>query len=96
MVRFLKGMLEGLGLFQPLQSRVVQNCCKQMHPTWERLETRTLAIEPGRVVVAVFYEEHNVISFPKQYQLYAVSNDCRNVEELPTDPDSPYWIFGRK
>jgi hypothetical protein len=96
MITLLQGIFEQLGLYRPAHIKAVRSYFRQKHPTWRVLETRTLARETGRFVVAVFYEEPNLVSFPPPYQLFAVSIDSLEVEELPTDPDSPYWLFGRK
>lgn len=96
MINFLKNILEELGLYLPKHSKAALVYFRKCHPNWKSVETRTMAREDNRYVVAVFYEMPNLVAFPMEYQLIAVSLDCRRIEELPTNPDSPYWIFGRK
>ena len=92
----LADFLEGLGLYLPPHSRAAQAYARRAHRSWKVVGTRTLARERGRHVIAVFYEEPRVISRPVSYRLYGVSNDLARVQELPTGPDRPYWIHGRK
>ncbi len=80
----------------PPHARRAAVALRHRHPGWKVVDTRTRARESDRFVVAVFYEELGSISFPTQYLLYAVPRDGGEPTELPTDPDSPYWIRGRK
>jgi len=96
MFNFFKTILERLGLYQPLHCKVARRYCSELHPAWRIIETRTLAIERGQFIVAVFYKNPGIVSRPLPYQIYRVSHDCNEVTELPTDPESPYWILGRK
>jgi hypothetical protein len=50
----------------------------------------------NREVIAVFFKQPNVVSFPPQYKLFAVAPDGRHAEELSYNSESPYWIRGRK
>ena len=65
-------------------------------PSWVIRDTRVVKREATRCVVAVFYKEPRIITRPTRYKLFGVSNDSLVAEELPCDPDSPYWIRGRK
>ncbi len=54
------------------------------------------ADEKERFVYAVFYEEPNIISYPADYKIVAVSKNGGNISELELPPTSPYWIKGKK
>ncbi len=58
--------------------------------------TSIRATEETRFVIAVFYQEHETVKKPSPYALFAVSTSKWEVEELPCNPQSPFWIRGRK
>jgi hypothetical protein len=77
--------------------RAARQALKNAHPDWIVTGGCThRAIEAGRIVVAIFYQDSKLRSRPLPYQLFGVSRDCTGVEESATDPSSPYWINGRK
>ena len=70
---------------------------RRLHPNWHVYSVRPFAhraVEPARVVVAVFYREPDVITEPPPYLLVAVSHDRARCEIIPDE--LPYKILGRK
>jgi hypothetical protein len=59
------------------------------------LGTKLIRKETQRSIVAVFYEEPGIVVRPSRYKLFAVANDLSQVEALPVEPRSPYWVRGR-
>lgn len=96
MNKLIERILEELGLYRPMHSRIAIQSFSTSHPEWRVTGTKTLAREPHRFVVAIFYKEPINVSFPPSYLMYAVARDYSSVEELPDDPDSPYALRGRK
>jgi hypothetical protein len=77
------------------EARAAKAYVTARYPRYGVNEVRVLATEPERTVIAVFYEEPDVLSKPLPYVICAVKHDL-SVSELPTDAESPYWIRGRK
>ena len=75
--------------------RAAREAIRERHPNWRVSDVSHRASEGHRDVVAVYYTQPPVISFPAPYLLVAVSRDG-TIEELPDDIESPYAIRGRK
>jgi hypothetical protein len=95
-VYYLLAWLEECGLYQPAHTQQVLAAFAQSYPNWKVLKTRTLAVETSKVIVAVFCEEPNLVTFPSQIKTFLVERASQGVEEIKIDPTSPYWIHGRK
>lgn len=89
-------LLEFLGLHEPQHCNVVRTVFSQREPTMQVVGTKLLKREENRCIVAIFFQEPNKRVKPARYKLFSVSNDTSTIEELPCDPNSPYWIRGRK
>src|SRR5438132_7796812 len=89
-------LLQFLGLNDAPACRVAREAFGRLRPTWVNCGARVIKREVGRRVVAVFYQEPDVLVRPRRYKLFSVSNDLSSVEELPCNPNSPYWIKGRR
>jgi hypothetical protein len=71
---------------------------RSLHPDWDVFTglASLRADEAQRYVVAVFYSAPNVRVKPPRYVLVAMDRAHNFIELLPVDPDSPYFIRGRK
>ena len=71
---------------------------RSLHPDWDVFAglASLRADEHNRYVVAVFYSAPNVRVKPPRYVLVALDRAHNFLELLPVDPDSPYFIRGRK
>lgn len=69
---------------------------QEQHPDWEVNEALLRADEPERWVFAVFYEMPVQRTRPSPYQLVIVDKKTNEFGEVEPEPDSPYWIRGRK
>jgi hypothetical protein len=88
-------LLQLIGLIDTPPGKVARLQFQEEYPEYKIAETRIRAAESNRFVVAVFYTTPYPVR-PIPYKLYAVNRDLREVEELPCNPDSPYWIRGRR
>ena len=71
---------------------------RSLHPDWNVFTSmRSIrADENDRYVVAVFYSSPDVLVKPPRYVLVALGRAYDFIELLPVDPQSPYFIRGRK
>ena len=79
--------------------RSAREAVQALHPDWRVWTTLThshRASEPDREVVAIFYQQPNIVTEPPPYVLVAVSRDCFHCEMLTEDSESRYHIHGRK
>jgi acyl carrier protein len=70
------------------------------YPTLVYEGTSVRAREQDRFVVAVFYRDPGIRTKPCPYKIFRVSSDMEhameNAEELDCNPESLYWIHGRR
>jgi hypothetical protein len=88
--------LQLLGFDDPPACKATREALRRLQASWIVSETRIIANEGARCVIAVFYDAPGISVKPPRYKLFAVSTDLKTIEELPVTPDSPYWIKGRK
>ena len=71
---------------------------RSLHPDWEVFTSMASirADEDDRYVVAVFYSTRDIRVKPPRYVLVALDRAHDFLEMLPVNPDSPYFILGRK
>lgn len=71
---------------------------RSVHPDWDVFTglASVRADECDRYVVAVFYSAPDIRVKLPRYVLVALSRTLEFIEILPIDPDSPYFIRGRK
>lgn len=74
----------------------VTDYVKKNHQDLQITNLSLRAKEPTRYIFAVFYNQEDKQVIPGRYLLISISRENGYIEELPTSPDSPYWIRGRK
>lgn len=92
----LMAALEWVGLYSPPAYTAARERFGSQYPTYTACGIEIRSREHARLVVAIYYQEPGLVTRPPRYKLYAIGNDLSEVSEIPCDPDSPYWIRGRK
>jgi len=82
--------------YRCISCRTARHAVRDRHLDWQVLGSTHRATEPGRDVVAVFYQQRANHRRPSPYLLVAVARESGATEELPTDGGSPYAFKGRK
>ena len=76
--------------------KVAKAVFQREYPTLLYMGSSVRAQEEDRLVVAVFYQHPESKTKPSRYKIFGVSIDMENAKELECNPQSKYWIRGRR
>lgn len=89
-------ILEFLGLYEPIHCKAVRKVLSQENPSYRILGTETLKREADVWIVAVYYQEGEIVVKPPRYKVFSVSKDLSKINEFPSEPRFHYKMRGRK
>ena len=84
------------GVYETSPCRVIREYLARTERDLEIGEMRIIDKKGDLFVVRLFYRVKGIYQKPAPYRIFLVGDKVSQVEELPCNPSSPYWIKGRK